>query len=460
MEGQNKNTILIKTKMQIVQPAPVAQTIMTMRAVQSPRVIQTLSDSQLYGLCKEYGKSARKWLREFGFLLPEVYRRRLYRKYRCTSIHMFAAKLAGMNYDVTNRILNLSEKLKDMPLLWQEFRRFGWTKLAVVANVAHGETEKFWLDKLRKMPKAALIEYVRQWRNINNKNSDEIGPKSNLFDLVPCEKHESEILGLNKPQSVGTLKLGNEFTDGNVAANVQEGMQRSEAVAFQGNTVQPFFKKLKFRVDPETEFEFKKFKQKMEKERKVELTMGETLKALLKKVKELESEKFETQAMETTKISQKNKNLQNNNAKTEIQKPADLVKDPKSFHKTKPSRHIPNAQKRLILNKYNGKCAFPSCNEPYFELHHPDRFSTNQSHEKIYPLCKTHHQAAHAGLIKNEDKPVEQWELDFDGGTDGRSTNKNLENLIDPKDLNSTYIAYGKFCKNFTDARVREYFDG
>lgn len=425
----------MQTKVATLQIHPNQQSM----TIATSQDLRSIPDSQLYNLCEQYGKSARKWMREFGFLLPEVYRRKLYRKYRCSSIHMFAAKLAGMNYDVTNRILNLSEKLKDMPLLWQEFRKFGWTKLRVIADVAESTSEKFWLDKLRKLPKAALIEYVRQWRNTNNRNSDEAGPKNNLFNLVPYEKQESKIISSSKPQSGGTLKLGNEFTGRDIATNIEIG----EMVDFQKSTVCTTFKKLKFRVDPETEFEFKKFKQKLEKKGKTALTMGETLKALLMKVKELDNEKSKVRSEDTP------------------QKDASAVGTVKnlivSHRHCRQSRHIPNVQKRTIVNQYNGKCAFPGCNEPYFELHHPDRFSIHRSHEKIYPLCRIHHQAIHAGLVKNEDQPVEQWELDYNFG---RGSDYEAEFIINPKDPNSICATYDKFCKNFTDARVREYFDG
>lgn len=437
--------------------------VLTIQASQARHDLQTISDSQLYSLSKEYGKSARKLMREFGFLLPEVYKRMLYRKYRCSSIHMFAAKLAGMNCDITNRILNLSEKLRDMPLLWQEFRKFGWTKLAVIANVATVETEKFWLDKLRKLPTLVLREYVRKFIE-NNKKCELTKAPVNFFIFVDDEKDKSETCALNKPQSSGTLGLVNEFTDRDAAVNIprdeMSDFQRREITSFQGNIAAPSFRKLKFRVDPETEFEFKKFKQKMEKERKIELTMGETLKALLKKVKELETtgEKInrEKSVVQSVNISQKDMPQKFVGALV-----TDTSKNPTISRHGGQTRHIPNEQKRSIVNKYNSKCAFPGCNEPYSELHHPYRFSIKKSHEKIYPLCRTHHQAAHAGLIKNEDKPVEQWKLDFESGPSGDSyENKDLENLIDPKDLNSVFVAYEKFSKNFADARVREYFDG
>ncbi|MBU1703439.1 hypothetical protein KJ951_03480 [Patescibacteria group bacterium] len=54
---------------------------------------QTLTDAQLYGLCKQYGQQALEARRKFIGLLPEVYKRRLYAKKSFSSINEFAAKL-------------------------------------------------------------------------------------------------------------------------------------------------------------------------------------------------------------------------------------------------------------------------------------------------------------------------------------------------------------------------------
>ena len=52
--------------------------------------LRKLTDPELYKLCQEYGLNARQWMRKFAGLLPEVKRRRLYRRHGCSSIHEFA----------------------------------------------------------------------------------------------------------------------------------------------------------------------------------------------------------------------------------------------------------------------------------------------------------------------------------------------------------------------------------
>lgn len=77
------------------------------------------------------------------------------------------------------------------------------------------------------------------------------------------------------------------------------------------------------------------------------------------------------------------------------------------------SRNIPKKIKNIILEKFRGKCAFPNCKWPAVALHHTKRFSIVKRHhpEEIVPLCKTHHELAHAGLIANEEEFLQRWRL-------------------------------------------------
>jgi hypothetical protein len=128
--------------------------------------LESLSDPQLYKRCQEYGLNARVWLRRFAGLLPEVYRRKLYKKKGYISIHEFAGKLAGMSHDAIDKVLRLSERLKDKPRLYSmlESGENGWSKLEAVSYIATQETDKFWSQKVEALNKSSLVEYVRQYR--------------------------------------------------------------------------------------------------------------------------------------------------------------------------------------------------------------------------------------------------------------------------------------------------------
>ncbi len=77
------------------------------------------------------------------------------------------------------------------------------------------------------------------------------------------------------------------------------------------------------------------------------------------------------------------------------------------------SRHIPEGMKRWVLEKYGNRCAFPRCNKEYEILHHVDRYALTGIHDpdKIVPLCKSHEQIAHLGLIENEKANPEDWSI-------------------------------------------------
>ncbi|MFH1218300.1 MAG: HNH endonuclease signature motif containing protein, partial [Candidatus Peregrinibacteria bacterium] len=61
------------------------------------------------------------------------------------------------------------------------------------------------------------------------------------------------------------------------------------------------------------------------------------------------------------------------------------------------------------------KCQFPACNKPTEEIHHKNRYALTKKHENLVPLCKTHHQIAHSGLIPNENT----WEISKTPNTTG-----------------------------------------
>jgi hypothetical protein len=126
-----------------------------------------LSDSELYQRCKTYGLNAKVWLRKFAGLLPEVLKRRLYKRRGYTSIHEFAAKLAGMSEGTVDRILRLAKKLEDKPMLRQQFENglIGWTKLETVAYVATPSDEKEWAIRVSQLTQSALEIFVKNHRS-------------------------------------------------------------------------------------------------------------------------------------------------------------------------------------------------------------------------------------------------------------------------------------------------------
>ncbi|MFH1218715.1 MAG: hypothetical protein V1679_02645 [Candidatus Peregrinibacteria bacterium] len=128
--------------------------------------ISKLPDKELLLLAAEYGLNAKEWLRKFAALLPEIYKRRLYKKKGCVSIHEYAKKIAGMNEKTVDRILRLRQKLENKPRLLKLFEsgEEGWSKLDRVAHIATPETDKNWANHARNLSKQTLNVYVQEYK--------------------------------------------------------------------------------------------------------------------------------------------------------------------------------------------------------------------------------------------------------------------------------------------------------
>jgi len=123
-----------------------------------------MTDKELYELCQQYGKQARKWKNKFVALLPEVYKRRLYKKKKFCSIHEFAAKVGGVSRGVVDEALRLGEKFKETPKLLELRPEVGISKLRAVAGVVTKETESFWTEKVQNMTRGSLETLIRDTR--------------------------------------------------------------------------------------------------------------------------------------------------------------------------------------------------------------------------------------------------------------------------------------------------------
>ncbi len=128
--------------------------------------ISKLSDSELYKKCQEYGLQTRLWRQRFAGLLPEVFKRRLYRRRGFGSIHEFAAKLGGMSQRSVDKVLNLSYRLEGKPLLKSllESGEQSWSKIEKVAFIANSKNQVELAEKVQSLPQPALEAYVQNIR--------------------------------------------------------------------------------------------------------------------------------------------------------------------------------------------------------------------------------------------------------------------------------------------------------
>ena len=70
------------------------------------------------------------------------------------------------------------------------------------------------------------------------------------------------------------------------------------------------------------------------------------------------------------------------------------------------SRYIPLTTRRLLKKEHGSKCSIPTCKKPSTEIHHTQTFAISHSHNPNYlaPLCKQHHEIAHAINLKVHEK--------------------------------------------------------
>lgn len=63
------------------------------------------------------------------------------------------------------------------------------------------------------------------------------------------------------------------------------------------------------------------------------------------------------------------------------------------------SRHLPVEVKRLLLRRHGDKCAVEGCRKPAEQVHHlrPWARGGGQEPDNLKPLCRGHHELAHAG---------------------------------------------------------------
>lgn len=123
----------------------------------------TLTDESLYLLCREYGEKSRYWKNKFAGLLPEVYRRHLYRKKGFESIFEFAAKLAGMSHEQVRLVLNLEKKFDDKPTLKSLLvnGQVSPNKLIRIASIATPDNQETLAQWTQTLSKNALDTLVR-----------------------------------------------------------------------------------------------------------------------------------------------------------------------------------------------------------------------------------------------------------------------------------------------------------
>lgn len=291
-----------------------------------------MTDKQIYKLCQEYGGKSLKWEKKFIALLPEVYNRRIYKKFGFCSIHEFGAKLCGLSHNVVDEALRLGEKFKDMPELHNLMDCVGLSKLRAVAGIADKSTASLWAKKVRIMSRKALETLIRDLRRKQeNKNINS--------QKIPGDGIEEN----SNPQNTQPQAQTFDFD------NLPEP-SRNQNMSTLGSNRERFGMDL----DPKTIIQLRLIKQKFEKEKGEALCWDEVMEMAAKIL---------------------------------------LAEEPVREYKQRESksRPIPAKQKREMPKI----CEVEGCNNPAEEIHHEKPWAIFKSHKKLKAFCRPHHELAH-----------------------------------------------------------------
>lgn len=149
-----------------------------------------MTDKQIYKLCCEYGSMSLTGRHKFVALLPEVFKRRIYRKYKYCSIYEFGAKLCGLSNNIVDEALRLGEKFKNMPELLDLMSKVGLSKLRIIACIADESTASIWAKRVQKMSRKALETLVK---DIRREQEDKIINSQKYPGIFPEERSTLEI---------------------------------------------------------------------------------------------------------------------------------------------------------------------------------------------------------------------------------------------------------------------------
>jgi len=370
----------------------------------------SLQNKQLINLCKLYGSNARLWLRKFANLLPEVYKRELYKKTNCRSIHEFAAKYSGMNRATVDQVLLLDRNLEEKPILRSLLEEHGWSKLRVVANIATKETDKMWAEKVKKLTKGTLEIYVQEWRKrqeTKTATSRENTGNVSLNDALTITREgtatDASISTYQNPQNNNLFSAcqpaHQQLTGFPGETCCDENNRSGEHSAELTDNQTRDWTSINIKLDPETEFKLRFLKQKLEKQRREPITFNQVIKYMIEEI-EKGSEPRTVPAKSKNTVHGTTENLREN-----------IVSNTASTIAA--SRYIPAKIRHQITDRFQHHCVYPGCNKPADEFHHIKKFALYHQHDPNYivSLCKIHHKFVHSGLIKNEIEEPEKWEV-------------------------------------------------
>lgn len=148
---------------------------------------------------KTYGKNAKEWMRKCVLLLPEIEKRRIWRKKGFTCIYEYAAKLTGMSRNTVDDALRILRKIEDKPELLKVVEEKGINSVRPIVAIATKENASFWAEKAENMSVNTLRTYRRELLDISRNVPESPSEKVTVsMELDPKIAEEFQKLKGNK----------------------------------------------------------------------------------------------------------------------------------------------------------------------------------------------------------------------------------------------------------------------
>jgi len=191
----------------------------------------------------------------------------------------------------------------------------------------------------------SIYEFAAKLAGMGRKNVEEVLRTYSKVEDKPLLKAQIEQFGWSKVRVITPLIETVEETKLVEMVKTLPREALAECVHELKGSKPREFETITFKVDKKTALEFRKFQQQLEKKAKIKIPLGKVLAKLLTKIEP---------APKISSVLGKSKKV---------------------------TRYVPAHTKREAVAKHNGKYAYPSCNKPYQEIHHPQRFAIKRSHE-------------------------------------------------------------------------------
>ncbi len=343
--------------------------------------ISKLSNKNLYKLCKKYGYMTLEARRKFMGLLPEVYKRRLYKEKGYSSIYEFAGKLAGLSNAQVDLTLRLEKRFLDKPILRRALveGEVSINKLLRITSIATSENERELFEKTKNLSNRAVEVFIRDVKNCSKVHVHGISGNKSISKFDKANQKSMHVHGISEDQkSVHVYKTTEEklHLDSDVREKLLELQEKGIDInEFLREALEQREQEIAQKKKEIGEEEMRKYTEKLNKLKTEPTTSLRTSKSTNPPKQKIE--KF--------------RNSEKNNKTNQI-----ILKKPI------PSRYLNVRIKKILKQEHGTKCSIPQCSKPAKTIHHTQRFALNPIHDPRFlaPLCQEHHEIAHKIDVK------------------------------------------------------------